>query len=401
MVSHRLRSRTMDAIRLAANPRLVAICLAGSFMLVVGGILGLPYLFLMSSAVLSLPIVGYVVAAWSLKQLSVSRRAPEVLEEGQEFDVMLTIRNPGLLPKYGMKVADRLPSGIRHTEEEPRIFGVSSQDVQNVNYRAHALRRGAYRIDVTDAVCDDLLGIFRIRTALTYTSEILVYPAAANVDLAHVLPSRADDLGAGSASMRRPYAAEINGVRNYYPGDELRRIHWPTSARAGDLVVMELEEGRRLHVLVIVDTSDQLTDEMLDCSARVARGICDALLSEGTSVTLVAGAETVTADALHQATQLYAVLARMTPTTGKDTLGTQIYGDSSSVVIVSGHPGAWMQEAVGIMAQRRPLTVALVNPSGTPETDADAVSKDFLQAGFRTVTVGCAACGVCSNGDPK
>ena len=45
----------------------------------------------------------------------------------------------------------------------------------------------------------------------------------------------------------------VRGVRDYVPGDPVRRVHWPTTARRGDLVVKEVEEPGAPQLVVVLD----------------------------------------------------------------------------------------------------------------------------------------------------
>ena len=45
----------------------------------------------------------------------------------------------------------------------------------------------------------------------------------------------------------------VRGVRDYVPGDPVRRVHWPMSARRGDLVVKEVEEPAAPRLVVALD----------------------------------------------------------------------------------------------------------------------------------------------------
>jgi uncharacterized protein (DUF58 family) len=45
----------------------------------------------------------------------------------------------------------------------------------------------------------------------------------------------------------------VRGVRDYVPGDPIRRVHWPSSARRGDIVVKEVEEPAAPRLIVALD----------------------------------------------------------------------------------------------------------------------------------------------------
>ena len=53
--------------------------------------------------------------------------------------------------------------------------------------------------------------------------------------------------------MRRPSGLELHGVREYIEGEPLRAVHWPTSARRGELMVRELEDAPRDSVAIVLD----------------------------------------------------------------------------------------------------------------------------------------------------
>ncbi len=69
---------------------------------------------------------------------------------------------------------------------------------------------------------------------------------------AHPFPELFGTSGEGAP---RPAAVGdiVRGVRDYVPGDPVRRVHWPSSARRGDLVVKEVEEPGAPRLVVALD----------------------------------------------------------------------------------------------------------------------------------------------------
>lgn len=61
--------------------------------------------------------------------------------------------------------------------------------------------------------------------------------------------------GAWGEGAPRPAAVGdvVRGVRDYVPGDPVRRVHWPSSARRGDLVVKEVEDPAAPRLIVALD----------------------------------------------------------------------------------------------------------------------------------------------------
>jgi uncharacterized protein (DUF58 family) len=100
-----------------------------------------------------------------------------------------------------------------------------------------ALRRGPVGAHAWVVESSDLLGFFRGRRTNPDTEVALVLPRFTS--LAH--RPKARELEASVAAPRAGSGTELFGVREYRPGDSLRRIHWRSSARHGELVVREYE----------------------------------------------------------------------------------------------------------------------------------------------------------------
>lgn len=99
------------------------------------------------------------------------------------------------------------------------------------------LRRGPVGARGLVVESSDVAGLFRGRRASPDSEVALVLPRFAS--FAGKMQTR--ELEASVAARRAGSGTEIFGVREYRPGDSLRRIHWRSSARHGELVVREYE----------------------------------------------------------------------------------------------------------------------------------------------------------------
>lgn len=94
-------------------------------------------------------------------------------------------------------------------------------------------------------------------------------------------------LGAdGSAAARSADSGEsVRTVRPYAAGDPARLVHWPSTARTGELVVRELEPIVVRRIAVVADLSDG--GPMAELTASAAAGAVAAALAQGAEVLLV------------------------------------------------------------------------------------------------------------------
>ena len=92
--------------------------------------------------------------------------------------------------------------------------------------------------------------------------------------------------GSGDTTTQGFAEDDVRGARDYVPGDPLRLIHWPATARTGELMVKELEAPARAGIAVIVDLTSRDRDENEDAAGRAA-GIALGALRNGIPVTLL------------------------------------------------------------------------------------------------------------------
>jgi uncharacterized protein (DUF58 family) len=138
-------------------------------------------------------------------------------------------------------------------------------------------------------------GLFSYRRILRVTDRLLVYPRMGSLNrrFAHTLFARADESDRPSRSFE-PGDEEFVGLREYRPGDSLRRIHWKMSSRLqGRLLVREYETARVKDALVLLDTfvagaGEPRRRHRLERAVTFAATLVEALLAESYTVTFKA-----------------------------------------------------------------------------------------------------------------
>ncbi|HEY1421598.1 MAG TPA: DUF58 domain-containing protein [Candidatus Dormibacteraeota bacterium] len=128
-----------------------------------------------------------------------------------------------------------------------------------------SLRRGPVDATSWQIASSDPLGLFRSRRRCADTEVALALPRFTS--LAARMETR--ELEASLAAPRAGSGTELFGVREYRPGDPLRRIHWRSSARHGELVVREFEPPGVRTLGIFCDPSPA-TAAVADQVARIA-----------------------------------------------------------------------------------------------------------------------------------
>ncbi|MGL4744159.1 MAG: DUF58 domain-containing protein [Dermatophilaceae bacterium] len=166
--------------------------------------------------------------------------------------VTVEIRNaepsssPALLAEDA--VDDALGSGQRFVIPSIRRGGS-----QSVSYRVGSPTRGVYRVGPLSMRVRDPFGLAQRAARATSDTELVVLPRVVP------LPAgRLRGLGPGGSG-GIPHLVSMNGdddqtIREYRDGDDLRRIHWPASARTGDLMVRQEDQPAKHRAVVLLDT---------------------------------------------------------------------------------------------------------------------------------------------------
>ena len=143
------------------------------------------------------------------------------------------------------------------------------------------LKRGSVGSSNWTIGSSDPLGFFRGQRACPDAEVALVLPRFASLDR-HREPR---EMEASIASPRGGHGNELFGVREYRAGDSLRRIHWRSSARRGELVVREYEPPGLQTVSILVDPAPP-SAPVADQIARLAASEAWDCIREGGRVAI-------------------------------------------------------------------------------------------------------------------
>lgn len=140
---------------------------------------------------------------------------------------------------------------------------------QRQSIAAAADRWGRYPIRATvDVVA---VGGLLTGTGTVDAAEITVFPVAPPQSTAIPQTELLDRLGTHLTRHVGP-GVEFADIRSYVPGDQLRSINWPVSARRGSLHVTERLTDRAADVVVLIDAYPQPTGPATEATERTVRG---------------------------------------------------------------------------------------------------------------------------------
>ncbi|MFG1695712.1 DUF58 domain-containing protein [Nonomuraea sp. NPDC049309] len=216
-------------------------------------LLGENDLFRIGVLITALPLLAAMVVARTRYRLSCARHLdPTRTEAGGEATVTLRLENVTRLPTGLLLIEDTVPYalGVR-----PRFVldRVEARGVREIDYRVRSDLRGRYTIGPLSIRIADPFGLVELTRSFTISDTLVVTPQV--VALPHVRLS-GEWAGGGESRTRSVAAAGDDDVapREYRQGDDLRRVHWRSTARHGELMVRREEQQWQSRGALLLDT---------------------------------------------------------------------------------------------------------------------------------------------------
>ncbi|MFZ6005988.1 MAG: DUF58 domain-containing protein [Actinomycetota bacterium] len=241
--------------------------------LVAGGrLLGLPELFALGVVAAALLGGALLVVGTSRLELEIGRSIhPSRVQVGTTTRVELSVRNTRASRTPVLRLRDPV-SGTRGADLLVSPLGRGERTV--AAYRLPTQRRGLLRVGPLEVVVGDPFGLTNLATRAAPAVEVTVFP---HVDEIEPLPyTTGHDPLAGA---RQPNSLGRSGedfyaLRPYAVGDDLRRIHWPSSARHDELLVRQSELPWQGRTTVLLDVRKAAhSGESLEVAVSAAASI--------------------------------------------------------------------------------------------------------------------------------
>jgi len=235
--------------------QLLTIAMAAGGMLLIALTHNSVPVYFMFCALLAVLLVSYVISRLSRRALAWRRHVADRVFEDELFAVRVELANRGRLPRFMFRVTQTFPPFLECDERPHLLFpALWPGERAAVSYQVRARKRGVYPLGPLTVSISDPFGIFPRDRAVEASGEAVIYPRPVPLqgDLGRTgLDVRG--LAAGERARASEPGLDFYGIRDYSPGDELRRIHWPATAHHGRLTVIEFERGASENLAVVLD----------------------------------------------------------------------------------------------------------------------------------------------------
>jgi uncharacterized protein (DUF58 family) len=242
--------------------------------------------------IVALPLLSAGLAASARVGLSARRHLlPPRVPAGDDSDVVLEVHAHGRVPSGGLLLEDGVPYTLggrpRFVVERLRRRGTA-----RLGYRVHPTMRGVHQLGPLRARITDPFGLAEFERELAGQSRVVVVPRT--VPLTGLPGGSGVGVGDdGSVRLRSGQGEDDAVVRQYRQGDDLRRVHWRSTARRDELMVRVEERPWRGGTTVLLDRRapshrGQGPTASLEWAVSLCGSICLHLHRCGQQVKLVA-----------------------------------------------------------------------------------------------------------------
>ncbi|HEX8235087.1 MAG TPA: DUF58 domain-containing protein [Abditibacteriaceae bacterium] len=300
----RNKTKARNARREVNHVRL-ALLVAMLFTILVATMFRTTAIVFMAAFLCAAPLMGLIVGRLMGRGIAVARQLPEVGTSGDIVVGRLMLEQRGRIPTFLVHLR---PGSIGGGAQPPLALHGPAEYVMPMLRPGETAewspqwrlgRRGVYQLPPVQAGARDPLGLFTNTQPTTAPDTITILPRPVRVARLGFCGGTQHGAHTPQAATATADATDFHGIRTWRPGEAIRRVHWKSTVRTGELHVVEWEEdpGCDLNVLFdarsfIPSSSTQhhvksdgadtdIVDEALETQITIAASIAAHLLENG------------------------------------------------------------------------------------------------------------------------
>ena len=192
-------------------------------------------------------LLGLLMSLGNLSCSAVTSLDQGHLEVGGQAELVLILTNPGSRSTRSGRIGLTLGQGTIMASLPALAPGQS----HHIRLKLEARSRGVIDLGPVTMEAGDPLGLIRRRRILTGARKLYIHPRT--VALPPLRAGLERDLEGDSGPGIVDDDLEFHALRPYAPGDDMKRVHWLSTARAGTLMVRQYEPTLRTRTELILD----------------------------------------------------------------------------------------------------------------------------------------------------
>lgn len=260
------------------TPAGIATVITAGVLILAARVFGIFELYIIGAALVALVACACAWVLLNWRALKVERGVePARLPVGETSVVSLNLFNQRFIPTPVARVTDTVEGEVVADAHIPPLRRHRST---RANYRVPTTTRGVVPIGPMTTLVTDSFGLAHVRRSSAPDTSLLVLPA---IEAIAPPPRPGGDQAAHpdrTAGRLSPAGDEFSALRAYEVGDDLRKVHWASTARTGELQVRTEQMPEHGYSTVLLDvrrsSADAATFErMVSAAASLATALFD------------------------------------------------------------------------------------------------------------------------------
>ncbi|MHB1487007.1 MAG: DUF58 domain-containing protein [Acidimicrobiales bacterium] len=363
-------------------------------LLVGGRVFGIVELDILAAATAALLIGGLVQVRRRRPRLDAHRAmTPTRLFCGDSVEVEVTLANLARRNTPVLMATDAV--GRRRDPVKVPMGWIEAGGQAGFSYRFGCEERGRHPLGPIQIEAEDAFGLARARVTCGDPAELLVYPSIEA--LVPPPPGGAEDSRGGPERPRSipGSGGDFYALRPYEVGDDLRRVHWPSVARTGELMIRREETDQHRRVTVALDLRRAVhSPDTLEAAAAAAASVIAAtgtntlrrlITGDGFDTGYGTGLDHGEAVLLHLA--IVNRVSDPTPARLITALGTRAASGTLVVITATPCPQIDLMTMAGMTRWYTDVTLVLVQrPGWDPAAYGYPIGDPPVPSGVRTIS---------------
>jgi uncharacterized protein (DUF58 family) len=285
-------------VQYTVSPTAVVLTLVGIVAAVIAFSTGALLAHLITALTLAFVAIAGLLATRALAEVRVTRAVQATAYDGDDIEVHFEVTNASRGARALVEVSNYFYTSLGPSG---RVSALLPEIAAGVSVSAKAevsdVRRGEHVFPPPLLSSGDPFGLVNVTRqadeADTPTARLTVFPRPFSIDYLAIASNLSWSIAGMEPTNNAGASGDFLGTREYRPGDSVRAIHWPLTARMGDLIVKEFERNASTEVSIFVDLDASASwgsgrDHTLEYAVRIAASVSEYSSRRGNAVQLVA-----------------------------------------------------------------------------------------------------------------
>jgi uncharacterized protein (DUF58 family) len=330
--------------------------------------------------------VAFVFVWRSNPSIVVTRRlSPNLVHEGEQTVVEASLTNAGTRRVWNLTAEDEVAGLGSARFAAARL---APDETATATYQILCKPRGIYEVGPLRVSVTDPLRLADRSEPAGKGDRLIVYPAVEPLSGLPVLRGLDPSMYASQPEFSHRGGEDFYTLREYQTGDDLRRVHWPSTAKLDELMIRQLETPWQSRALVFFDArgSSYESAEAFEKAVSGAASVIGHLLRSGFDADLWTDGAPISSAEPGSYGRSMEALARVQPAEGLDlraaALRLQRGGRGGALVMVTGVPDDELLAVAQLLTRNYSSTVLMAVAEQTSVTLAS-----FQRGGTLTMSI--------------